>query len=570
MAEEKTILDFFLDNVEKFGDRTFMTQPMGGGDSNIKTYSFNETLDEAKKMAGYIQSLGLPEKSQIAILSKNCAWWVIADLAIMMTGNVSVPIFPALTAETTRYTLEHSESKMVFIGKLDDKPWQEQKNGIPKELPSVRFPLCPEDHGATEEKSWDDIISSTSPIAELVKRTKDEMATIIYTSGSTGKPKGVMTSFKAMTDTTKGLVKTLTATDKDRWLSYLPIAHGMERWCGEMVPMYTGMYLYFAESLKLFSNDLSRSRPTVFLSVPRLYTKFQAAVFTKMPEKKLNRLLKIPLINFLVKRKLLKALGLDKARIAGTGSAPMPPDLIEWYRNLGLELLEGYGMTENFNYSHLSRPGKTRVGYVGHVHEGAECKIDESNGEILVKGPGTMMGYFKNEEETNKTITIENGEKWVRTGDKGEIDSEGRLKITGRTKEIFKTSKGKYVAPAPIEGKIVSNHLIELACVSGRAQPQPHVIVQLSEGPKERAGKSAEERSAMEKELEEHFTKVNSELDGHEKLDFLVVVKDDWLPENGFLTPTQKMKRNTIEDEYSSNVEEWYNQKKKFIWHGEW
>lgn len=570
MSDDKTIIDIFLDNVKKLGDRTFMTQPMGGGNSNVMTYSFNETLDEAKKMASYIQSLGLPEKSQIAILSKNCAWWIIADLAIMMTGNVSVPIFPALTAETTRYTLEHSEAKMVFIGKLDDKPWQEQKNGIPKELPSVRFPLCPEDHGATEEKSWDEIISSSSPIAEPAKRTLDEMATIIYTSGSTGKPKGVMTSFKAMTLTTRDLVNALKITDKDRWLSYLPVAHGMERWCGEMVPMYTGNNLYFAESLKTFVDDLGRARPTNFLSVPRLYTKFQAGVFTKMPEQKLARLLKIPLINILVRKKILKGLGLDKVKFAGTGSAPMPPDLIIWYRKLGLELLEGYGMTENFNYSHLSRQGKGRVGYVGHPHVNAECKIDDSNGEILVKGLGTMMGYFKNEEETNETILVENEERWVRTGDKGEIDSEGRLKITGRTKEIFKTSKGKYVAPAPIEGKLLAHQFIEMACVSGRAQPQPHVIVQLSEAPKARAAMSAEERATMEQELEAHLVKVNKEIEGHERLDFLAVVKDEWQPENGFLTPTQKMKRNTIEEAYEPSVEGWYNQKKKVIWHGEW
>jgi long-chain acyl-CoA synthetase len=319
MSDDKTIVDIFLDNVKKFGDRNFMTQPMGGGNSNIKAYSFNETLDEAKKMASYIQSVGLPEKSQIAILSKNCAWWIIADLAIMMTGNVSVPIFPSLTGETTRYTLEHCEAKMLFIGKLDVKPWEEQKKGIPEGLPSVRFPLCPEDHGATEEKSWDEIISSSSPIAEPIKRTLDEMATIIYTSGSTGKPKGVMTSFKAMTLTTRDLTSQLKITDKDRWLSYLPVAHGMERWCGEMVPMYTANRLYFAESLKTFVDDLGRARPTNFLSVPRLYTKFQAGVFTKMPAKKLDNLLKIPLINILVKKKNSERIGIRQGEVCWDG-----------------------------------------------------------------------------------------------------------------------------------------------------------------------------------------------------------------------------------------------------------
>ncbi len=182
MADEKTFLDTFYTNVDKFGDRCFMTQPMGGDD--IKCYSFNETIIEAKKMAGYIDSLKLPPKSQIAICSKNCAWWIIADLACWMTGNVSVPVYPTLTADTTRYILEHSDSKLIFIGKLDEHPWAEMKNGIPKGIPTVSFPLCPKDTAA--DKTWDEALSAAEPIKEPVKRTRDEMATIIYTSGSTG------------------------------------------------------------------------------------------------------------------------------------------------------------------------------------------------------------------------------------------------------------------------------------------------------------------------------------------------------------------------------------------------
>jgi long-chain acyl-CoA synthetase len=373
-----------------------------------------------------------------------------------------------------------------------------------------------------------------------------------------------MTSFKAMRETTKGLQTVLSATHKDRYLSYLPVAHGMERWCGECLPLYTGNNLFFAESLKTFVVDLNRARPTLFVSVPRLWTKFQAGVFVKMPEKKLNTLLSIPIINYLVRRKILKGLGLDQVRFAGSGSAPIPKELIEWYRKLGLNLLEGYGMTENFNYSHMSMVGKARVGYVGNVYDDVDQRI-ASDGEIQVKGPGTMMGYFKNEEATKETIT-EDG--YVRTGDKGEIDEQGRLKITGRTKEIFKTSKGKYVAPAPIESHFIANHLIEMAVVSGRAQPQPHAIIQLSEGPKAEAAQGEAQREKLGKELEALLKSVNPTLDGHEQLEFLVIVKDEWLPENGFLTPTQKIKRPTIEGEYEKHCDQWYGEKKKIIWFG--
>lgn len=182
MAEDKTIVDYFLANVDKLGDRVFLTQPMG--DDAVKTFTFNETLVEAKKVAGYISSLGLPEKSQVAICSKNCAWWVITDLGIWMSGHVSVPVFPTLTSDTTKYTLEHSEAKLLFVGKLDEKPWVEQKKGIPDSLPTVSFPLSPKDSAKT---TWEAAISGATPIETPVKRSLDEMATIIYTSGSTGK-----------------------------------------------------------------------------------------------------------------------------------------------------------------------------------------------------------------------------------------------------------------------------------------------------------------------------------------------------------------------------------------------
>jgi len=560
--ETKTIIDYFLENVSTFGDKTFLTQPLGGGNDNVKTFSYNEVLAEAKKVAGYIESLGYPPKSKIAICSKNCAYWVIADLGIWLADHVSVPVYPTLTAETTRYILDHSEAKMIFIGKLDEKPWNVMKAGIPTSLDSVAFPMCPEDTGSA--LAWADIIEKASSEPTPVIRTRDEMATIIYTSGSTGKPKGVMTSFKAMTDTTKGLTKVMGITSDDRYISYLPIAHGMERWLGMCVPFYTGMQVWYAEALTTFVVDLNRCEPTLFLSVPRLWTKFQAGVFTKLPESKINICLSIPIISFIIKKKLLKGLGLSKVRYAGSGSAPLPEALLQWYRRLGLELLEGYGMTENFNYSHTSNPGKSRVGYVGNAYDDVDCRIAK-DGEIQVKTPGCMMGYYKNPEATAETITADG---YVRTGDKGSLDEKGRLKITGRTKEIFKTSKGKYVAPAPIENELISNHLVELACVGGKSQPAPFAILQLSEAPKKKAISGESEREALGKELEAHMKAINPKFDGHEQIAFLVVVKDEWLPENGFLTPTQKIKRHTIEDTYDPKVQGWYDAKTKVVWDG--
>ena len=299
------------------------------------------------------------------------------------------------------------------------------------------------------------------------------------------------------------------------------------------------------------------------MSVPRLWTKFNQGVLAKMPEKKLNFLMKIPLIGFIVRRKILKGLGLDAVRVAGSGSAPIPGELLDWYRRLGLNLLEGYGMTENFNYSHISKPGRARSGYVGEPYDDVQQRISEE-GEIQIKTPGMMMGYYKNDDATKETVTADG---WLRTGDKGEIDEMNRLKITGRIKEIFKTSKGKYVAPAPIENKInVSNH-VELSCVSGSGHPQPMAVVQLSEASRKLAG-DEKGREEITTALEALVKEVNKSVDPHESLQFLAVVKDEWQPENGFLTPTQKIKRATIEDSYKPKYDGWYGEKKAVIWYG--
>jgi len=439
------------------------------------------------------------------------------------------------------------------------------KNGIPESMRTITFPLCPESAlSLSNSTTWNDATSSNEPLAVPVKRSPEELATIIYTSGSTGRPKGVMISFEIMYKTTVGLTKSISGSNQDRYLSYLPLAHGMERWCGLCFALYNGSQVWFAETLQTFVQDLNRCRPTLFVSVPRLWGKFQQGVYKKMPEKKLKFIMKIPLISMLVRKKIVKGLGLDSVRLAGSGSAPIPKELLQFYSDLGLNILEGYGMTENFNYSHMSIAGKARFGYVGNAYPDIDCRIAE-DGEIQVKSPGIMMGYYKNEEATKEVIT-EDG--YLRTGDRGEIDSEGRLKITGRTKEIFKTSKGKYVAPAPIENKLLNHPMVETACVGGSSQAQPHALIQLSEDTKKDAKSGESARNAIAKELEKHLKDVNSQLDAHEACDFIAVVAEDWLPENGFLTPTQKIVRSKIEETYKPNNDEWYGKKQKVIFHG--
>ena len=424
-------------------------------------------------------------------------------------------------------------------------------------MPCISLPLAP----PNDYEQWDSIVDKTEPLQGTPRRKPEEPAIIVYTSGSTGRPKGVMHSFEAIAKSVEGAEHVFHATPEDRMLSYLPLAHVFERFCVETQSLRSGMQLFFAESLNTFVADLNRAQPTIFVSVPRLWLKFQLGVFQKMPPEKLARLIRIPLLNRVVKKKILTGLGLQNVRLAASGSAPIPPDLIQWYRDLGLELLEGYGMSEDFAYSHATMPGQARAGYVGSPMPGVEVKISDE-GEILIKSPGAMMGYFKQPEMTAECFT-EDG--YFRTGDRGERDEQGRLKITGRVKELFKTSKGKYVAPAPIENLLNNHSEVELCCVTGSGNPQPYALILPAEELRPKLRDPAE-RERFGAEMNGLLKSVNEEVEAFERLQFLVVVKDPWAIENGFLTPTMKIKRTTIEDNYAPMSEGWYGAGQRVVW----
>lgn len=554
VTDNELILQRLYQHESNHPDRTFMVQPLGGGE--IKNYSWSQTVDEARRVAQYLKSKGYPAESKIAILAKNTAEFIMTDLAIWMAGYVSVAIYPTLAPDTISYILEHCEAKLLFVGKLDG--WEAMKPGIPTGLPCVFHTLAPENNF----EKWADLVAGNDPIEGRPLRGADDTSVIVYTSGSTGNPKGVVHSFRTMSVAVKGMVEATGMNDQDRLISYLPLAHVFERVVVESSALVVGNTIFFAESLDTFNADMQRARPTIFHSVPRLWLKFQLGVFGKMPEEKLNKLLKIPFVKGLIRKKLLTGLGLDACRLAVSGSAPLPPLVIDWYRNsLGLELLEGYGMSENFAYSHFSPPGKSAVGCVGSPLGGVEHRISDK-GEIEVKSPATMVSYFKMPEETEASFT-EDG--FLLTGDRGEIDGQNRIKITGRTKELFKTSKGKYVAPAPIENLLNADNHIELCCVSGPSQPSPYALIMLSEELRPNMA-DASIRETVNKAFTDRLKIVNDTVDPHERLQFLVVVKDEWTVDNASLTPTLKIKRSVIEENYESKVESWYSSKEKIIW----
>ncbi len=534
----------------------YLTQPTGGG--AVQDITWGQAGDQVRRMAGWLQAQGWPAGSRVAIIGKNSAHWILADLAILMAGYVSVPIYPTFNGEALSYILKHSEARACFVGKMDEV--SNLQTGIAADLPLIALPLAP----AIKALQWNDLLAQSSPLQGSPAPDPGSICTIIYTSGTTGQPKGVVHTFNTIAWGITSATRRVRMSSDDRFISYLPLAHVAERMLIEQASLRYGGHIFFAENLDTFVQDLQRARPTIFFSVPRLWVKFQQGVHAKMPAAKLRRLLGLPLIGWLVRRKILKGLGLDQCRIAAGGAAPMPADVLQWYRDLGLDLIEVYGMTENCAISHATLPGSPKTGTVGLPYEGVEQRIDPENGEIQMRCPALMRGYYKQPEQTAATMT-EDG--WLRTGDKGTIDRDGYLSITGRVKDIFKTSKGKYVAPAPVEDLLVMHPDVEACLVTGANLAQPLALLMLSADAVARCA-SQESKQELTESLKLHLKSVNARLEPHEKLACLAVVTTPWTPENGFVTPTLKVKRRRVEEAYADQYEIWCTRAEPVVWTG--
>jgi long-chain acyl-CoA synthetase len=527
-------------------DAVFLRQAISGG---WKTWTYLEAGNEIRRVATALKALNMSPQSNIAILSKNCAHWIMADIAIWLSGHVSVPIYPTLSATGIQFILEHSESKVIFLGKLDD--FSKQRSGVSESIPRISFPL----YGMNEGELWNDLLEK-NPAAANIHPDENSLASIMYSSGTTGFPKGIMLSFKAFEFVGQSMVEILLLSNKERFFSYLPLSHIAEKAYVEMVLIYSGGSVSFTESLEKFAANLQEVQPTAFGGVPRIYTKFQEGMVSKIPQKKLDRLLSIPFISTILKKTLRKKLGLGKARIIVCGAAPIPVTLLEWFKKIGIEVHEIYGMTENCGFSHGDHGKFFRFGTVGRPWKGVSCRLGD-DGEILTKHPGLMVGYYKDPETTKQVFTSDG---FLKTGDKGTIDSDGFLTITGRIKDQFKTDKAKFIAPAPIETRLLANKDIEQVCVVGVGIPQPIALIVLSAVAK---GKPAE---SVSQSLHSTLSEVNHLLESYERLAKAVVLRDDWTIENGLITPSLKVKRNEIEKIHEHKYAAWYQETSMVIW----
>jgi long-subunit acyl-CoA synthetase (AMP-forming) len=507
-------------------------------------FTYKEVADKALRLVTALEELGAKPGDRVALVSKNCAEWFITDLAMMLGDFVSVPIFPTAGADTIAYCIEHSESKIVIAGKLDDPAATQQVIDENPELISIALPY---DTAAKCQYAFNDLIDKSAPSSKRPVHHDDKLMSLVYTSGTSGQPKGAMLTYGAFTWSVQRLIDHIGIEKNDRLFSYLPLAHITERVYIFGSSVMGGVPTAFPESLDTFIEDVKMHRPTLFISVPRLWTLFQQRIQDKLPQKKLNILLKIPFINSLIKKKLADGLGLDQARVLGCGSAPVSPALLDWYESVGLHITEAWGMTESFAYSTLNYPFRAdKIGSVGNAGPGVELKIAEDD-EILVRSKGLFSGYYKNDIATQESF---NAEGWLHTGDIGAIDNEGYLTIQGRKKDTFKTAKGKFVAPVPIEKKLFEYSRVEMMCLIGLGLPGPILLVVPHDFPNF-------DRERYERTTKRVIEKMNSQLASHEKIKGVLMIKEPWSIENGILTPTLKIKRHILEQKYHEVGHNW-------------
>ena len=551
MDTNQELFEFkFYEWEKQLKDKPYLKQPFG---DKWEEYTWGEVGDMARRLATGLKSLNLREGAHIGIYSKNCREWIISDLAIVMAGYVSVPFFPSLNGKELAYIMDYGDVDALFIGKIET--WDQIKDDLPEGMPLIKFPHYDGCSNVTKGHEWFKFIDSHEPMQNPNKPKLSDLWTIIFTSGTTGNAKGVMLTYQAI-DGIKVVLDDpnnplgIKHDGNNDFISYLPLNHIFERVVIEWCSFRYGGTISFVESLDTFAKNLKAVQPHVFAAAPRVWTKLQLGLLTKFPQKKLDKLLKIPLLSSLLKKLIKKGLGFSKARIVVSGSAPMPVELIEWFRKDGVYITNGYGMTENCAIcSSVDGRDFEKLHTVGQPQKGVKLKIDEETGEILMKGPFIMKGYYKNEELTN--TTLRGG--WLHTGDKGFLDEDNYLHITGRVADSFKTSKGEYIEPLTLEQYFVNINEIEEVCVVGLGIAQPLCLIQLSE-----IGKNTS-REVISKMLTDRLYEVNSDLVNYKKISTLIIVKDEWTQQNGIVGPTQKLKRGAIEDKYSKDYLNWHN-----------
>lgn len=596
--QETSMAAIFQNRVEKWGDKAMCAYKNDKGVyEDISWKQINEMVFD---LAGYLFTKGINIQDKVALFSPNRYEWWVSDLAILSTGAVNVPIYATNSAEEARYVIDNSDSKICIVGTKDHlKKVLEVKPKLPNLTEIIIFDdLEKPVEGVITFKEALKIGAAANKRADIDKRIKsiktEDIATLIYTSGTTGNPKGVMlthSNFVSNSNQCFDVAPHLFEFDHIL-LSFLPLSHSFERTVGYYLPLYVGKKVVFAGDVSKILEFFQEVRPTFIVSVPRIYEKVHAGITSKMSaEKPIKQKLfawamdvakrNLPYIcndkprtgmfaieyaiaNKLIFSKLKEKLGLDKLQFALSGGGPLSVSDAEFFLGMGIKVLEGFGLTETGPVTNANRPEKIKAGTVGAPVKDTVVKISEE-GEVLIKGPQVMKGYYKNEAATKEVFT-EDG--FFRTGDIGVIDSENYLKITGRIKDLIITSGGKNISPQNIENSLKASQYIEQVAVIGDNRKYLSALIVPSFTELENWAKANNIAFTSKKDLLNN-PEVNklmlSEIEANmkdyarvEQIRKIKLLENEWSQQTEELTPTLKLKRRIINQKYAAEIESLY------------
>jgi long-chain acyl-CoA synthetase len=499
-------------------------------------YSWERAHQQISAIAAVLnERFGHGEK--MAVLSQNRAHWILADLAIIASGNVTVSMFTTLPGKTAEYIFGLPNTRVVFVGETSN--WEQVSRVLPDDVLLVTLPGVELNQ---PHERWDDLLDQSAGGLPAYLCQPNDMISLVFTSGTTGMPKGVIQTHESNIIPIRRGTNVLRLTADPRYFSYLPLSHIAERQIVEFSSIVRGGEVFFNESLDTLGRDLPRTRPNLFFGPPRIWEQLQQAVIGKFGgteafEAALSQ------DKAVIGRLALEGLGLSEAEYCLTAAAPTPPALIRWWEELGLILMEGFGQTEAMGLI-LSSHETRRVGSIGKPIGEVQYKLTEE-GELAIKADGCTPGYYRQPDKTAELIR----DGWLHTGDKVRVDEDGFLYITGRVKEYFKTIQGKFVAPPPIENAFAININVEQQCLLGRGFSKTVMIAVLTE---EARGLP---EFAIEASIRETIAQVNSEVEKHARIGAVIVSLEPWSIENDILTPTLKIRREQVEQRFGELAE---------------
>ena len=551
-SDPTTLAELFLLGIDKYPRPDRFVQKSGGTWQPISSEEFGRRV---RACAGALASIGIGRGDRVAILSYNRVEWAIADYACQLLGAADVPIYSTLPPDQVGYILQDSGAKAVFAENAEQVA---KVRGTISQIVSFER--------AEGALPFEEFLKKGKPLEQAEKVEPDDVATIIYTSGTTGVPKGVMLTQRNLVSNMIASASAFSVTPADTILSFLPLSHSFER-IFDYLFFWWGTSIAYAEHVDKVAENLVEVRPTIMAAVPRFYEKVYSKIRKSIGEQKpwkrdlfewarsvgavwaeyhrrgapppLGVRLRLAFARLLVQGPLKSKVG-GRMRFFVSGGGALSRDVAEFFYSIGLPILEGYGLTETSPVLCVNRLGGTRLGTVGPPIPGVELKI-AADGEILARGPNIMKGYYNKPEETSQVIQ----DGWFATGDIGEIDGEGYLRITDRKKDLFKTSGGKYIAPTPIEGRLKLSPRILNAVIIGNARKFPSALIVPAKGV---------DRDEIAKEIDA----LNETLAHHEQIKKFQLVEKDFTIDGGELTPTMKVRRKIVEQKYKAQIDAMY------------